>query len=119
MSIDFQQALAAAMAGQQTNSAKKAEFWCNLGVKISEDQFVAIGGFPLDTITQMTGSSTFAATHNALTSMMLERAKTLNPGQNLYINAGEFTLQLKRIGGEKSGTTAGAVIAPALAALFA
>ena len=55
MSIDFQQALAAAMQQQNnnnTNTGKKtAEYWCNIGVHINDEQFVSIGGFPLDTIT--------------------------------------------------------------------
>ena len=118
MSIDFQQALAAAMQQQTTNTGKKAEFWCNIGIRISEEQFVSIGGFPLDT-PPMAGSSQFAATHNAIVKLMLDKAKTLEPGENSYITAGQFTLQLKRSGGEKSGTTTGAVISQELAALFA
>ena len=121
--IDFQQALAAAMQQQtntNTNTGKKtAEYWCNIGVHINDEQFVSIGGFPLDTITAMTGSSQFAATHNALVKLMLDKAKSLNPGDNAYIEAGQFQLQLKRTGGERTGTTTGAIIAPELAALFA
>ena len=119
--IDFQQALAAAMQQQtntNTNTGKKAEYWCNIGIRINNEQFVSIGGFPLDTVTAMTGSSQFAATHNALVKLMLDKAKSLNPGDNAYIEAGVFQLQLKRIG-ERTGTTNGAIISPELAALFA
>lgn len=122
MSIDFQAALAAAVAQQSSTNttAKKAEYWCNIGVCISDVQFVSIGGFPLDTITSMSGSSQYAATHNALVKLMLDKAKSLNPGDNEYIEAGQFKIQLKRTGGEKStGTTTGAVISPELLALFA
>ena len=122
MSIDFQQALAAAVQQQtNTNTGKKtAEYWCNIGVHINDEQFVSIGGFPLDTIQRMSGSSTFAATHNALVELMLSKAQTLAPGDNIYIPAGAFQLQIKRIGGEKAiSTTTGAIIAPELAALFA
>ena len=121
MSIDFQQALAAAVQQQtNTNTGKKtAEYWCNIGVHINDEQFVSIGGFPLDTITYMSGSSAYSATHNALVKLMLDKAKSLNPGDNEYIEAGQFQLQLKRTGGERTGTTTGAIIAPELAALFA
>ena len=124
MSIDFQQALAAAVQQQtntNTNTGKKtAEYWCNIGVHINDEQFVSIGGFPLDTIQRMSGSSTFAATHNALVELMLSKAQTLAPGDNIYIPAGAFQLQIKRIGGEKAiSTTTGAIITPELAALFA
>lgn len=124
MSIDFQKALAAAMQQQNTNTntnttGKKAEYWCNIGININDEQFVSIGGFPLDTIQRMSGSSTFAATHNALVELMLSKAQTLSPGDNIYIPAGTFQLQLKRIGGERTGTTTGAIISPELAALFA
>lgn len=117
--IDFQQALAAAVNQQsQTSSNRKAEFWCNIGTKINEEQFVSIGGFPLDTIQRMSGSSTFAATHNALVELMLSKAQTLAPGDNIYIPAGTFQLQIKRIGDKKAITT-GAVISAELLALFA
>ena len=124
MSIDFQQALAAAVQQQtntNTNTGKKtAEYWCNIGTKINEEQFVSIGGFPLDTIQRMSGSSTFAATHNALVELMLSKAQTLAPGDNIYIPAGVFQLQIKRIGDKKAiSTTTGAVISAELKALFA
>ncbi len=120
--IDFQQALAAAVNQQSQTSSnnRKAEFWCNIGTRISEEQFVSLGGFPLDTIQRMSGSSTFAATRNALCELMLSKAQTLAPGDNIYIPAGAFQLQIKRIGDEKAiSTTTGAVISAELLALFA
>lgn len=119
MSVDFAQALAAAVGQQQGTSGRKAaEFWCNIGVK-NADVFVSLGGIPLDTIQRMSGSGQYAAVHNALVELMLSKAQTLAPGGSVELPAGSFTMQLRRTGGEKTTTSSTAGLSPELLALFA
>ena len=118
MSVDFAQALAAAVGQQGNNSGRKAaEFWMNIGVKNADGMFISLGGIPLDGIKEMGGSGQYAAVHNALLSLVLGKAQTLLPGGSVEIPAGGFTVQLRRIGGEKTSNPAG--LSPELLALFA
>ena len=118
MSVDFAQALAAAVGQQQGNSGRKAaEYWMNIGVK-NADGFVSLGGIPLDGIKEMGGSGQYAATHNSLLSLVLGKAQQLAPGGSVEIPAGSFVIQLRRVGGEKT-TASTAGLSPELLALFA
>ena len=119
MSVDFAQALAAAVGQQQGNSGRKAaEFWMNIGVKNTDGVFVGLGGIPLDGIKEMGGSGQYAATHNSLLSLVLGKAQQLAPGAVHEIPAGSFVVQLRRVGGEKT-TASTAGLSPERLALFA
>jgi len=119
MSVDFAQALAAAVGQQQGNSGRKAaEFWMNIGVKNTDGVFVGLGGIPLDGIKEMGGSGQYAATHNSLLSLVLSKAQTLLPGGSVELSAGVFVVQLRRVGGEKT-TASTTGLSPELLALFA
>lgn len=121
MSVDFAQALAAAVGQQQqgnSNNRKAAEYWMNLGVKNADGMFISLGGIPLDGIKEMSGSGQYAAVHNSLLSLVLGKAQQLAPGGSVEIPAGVFVVQLRRIGGEKT-TASTAGLNPELLALFA
>lgn len=89
--------------GNKANEERKpSEFWVNVGM-MNGDQFIAIGGFPLDSA-EMKGNGEFAQLQRGLVASFKQVAETLDPGENTYCIAGQFTLQIKRTGGEQANS---------------
>lgn len=84
---------------QKENSP--AEFWLNIGVLVpidGTDTFVSIGGFALDNLKGMKGDTDYAITQRSLLSGIKEAAASLDKGKHKDIQAGNFVIQLRRVG---------------------
>lgn len=106
---------AAAMAenGNSVNSGKptsangsnpkdKAKYWFNIGAVAlieGEQQFVSMGGFPLDAVPQNVFGA-FGKKKAELRAKFLEAAAKLAPGGTKHIPAGPFVIELRHVSDE-------------------
>lgn len=105
-----------------SNTAKpKAKYWMNVGIKADlgdGERFVSIGGFALDDLKPLKGESNFAAVQTGLLQAVKAQVEALAPGEDKYLDAGNFTLQLKHVGESKAASVP-SDLAAKLTALFA
>ena len=116
MQINFNKARSAA----SSTSENKSEFWLNIGIYADvngdgTETFVSAGGFPLDNAA-MKGKTPFAAVQGELINQLLAAASSLEPGTSKEVAAGDFVIQIRRIG--ESTSTESPVDLSAIAKLF-
>lgn len=125
MNLNINDIVAAANANNNAvrngEQRSKAKFWLNVGIlaNLGEgERFVSIGGFALDDLKPMSGQSAFASVQAGLLQAVKAKAEALAPGEDAYLDAGNFRLQIKHVG-ESRQAEVPSDLAAKLASLFA